>query len=167
MSLSKIQTCLWFKNDDAEEAAKFYVSVFPNSSITHIQPYNSAGTDIHKHEAGAVMTVQFDLNGHTFVGLNGGEDFTFNHSISFQIMCDDQAEVDHYWESLTKDPNAKIVECGWLVDKWGVSWQVVPKKLIEYLKDGSEAQQVAVTNAMFRMKKLDIAAFAKAYDDAK
>jgi predicted 3-demethylubiquinone-9 3-methyltransferase (glyoxalase superfamily) len=122
MSFSKITTCLWF-DGQAEEAAKFYTSIFPDSAITETQFYNRGGQEIHKHEAGTVLTVAFHLKGHPFVGLNGGPSFKFNESVSFQIECADQAEVDYYWDKLGDGGAEEKKVCGWVADKFGVSWQ--------------------------------------------
>jgi predicted 3-demethylubiquinone-9 3-methyltransferase (glyoxalase superfamily) len=150
-------TCLWF-DGQAEEAARFYTSVFPNSSIGNIGRYTEAGPG----EPGSVMAVEFVANGQKFLALNGGPEFTFNHSISFQIFCEDQAEVDHYWEKLTD--GGEEVQCGWLKDRFGLSWQVIPKGLIEMIGDADPEKARRTSEAMFTMKKLDIAALRRAYD---
>lgn len=162
MQMSRIVPCLWFA-DQAEQAAQFYTSIFDNSRIVGITRYGTAGVEIHGRPAGSVMTVDFELDGQRFTALNGGPVFTFNEAVSFQILCDTQAEVDRYWDRLTAggDPNAQ--QCGWLKDKFGLSWQVVPKGMQEMLSDpGSEAATRATT-AMLGMKKLDLDALRRAY----
>jgi predicted 3-demethylubiquinone-9 3-methyltransferase (glyoxalase superfamily) len=151
----KIVACLWFDNE-AEEAAKFYVSVFKNSKITGISRYSKAGHEIHRRPAGSVMTVEFELNGQPFTALNGGPAFKFNEAISLQVNCDTQEEVDYYWEKLSKggDPNAQ--QCGWLKDRFGLSWQVVPTVLPKLLQDHESPKAQRAMDAMLRMKKIDI-----------
>jgi predicted 3-demethylubiquinone-9 3-methyltransferase (glyoxalase superfamily) len=143
-------TCLWF-DTEGEDAAKFYTSVFPSSKLGTITRYGSAGP----RPEGSVMTVGFELNGQEFVALNGGPDFTFNEAISFQIMCDDQEEVDRYWEQLTAD-GGEEGPCGWLKDRFGVSWQVVPKALPRLLEDPDAEKAQRVMAAMLQMKKIEI-----------
>jgi predicted 3-demethylubiquinone-9 3-methyltransferase (glyoxalase superfamily) len=143
-------TCLWF-DTQGEEAAEFYTSIFPNSSLGKVTPY-PAGTE----RAGQTMTVDFVLNGAKFVALNGGPDFTFNESISFQVPCEDQADVDRYWTALI-DGGGQESMCGWLQDKFGVSWQVVPTKLEEMMSSLDAGQAERVTQALFQMKKIIIA----------
>lgn len=158
----RITSNLWFDNQ-AEEAAKFYTSIFKNSSIGRISRYTEAGKDIHKMPIGSVMTIEFVLDGQTFIGLNGGPVFKFNESISFIVNCETQEEVDYYWEKLNigGDPNAQ--QCGWLKDKFGISWQIVPTKFINMLTDPDAEKATRVMNAMFPMKKLDLPALEKAY----
>jgi predicted 3-demethylubiquinone-9 3-methyltransferase (glyoxalase superfamily) len=143
-------TCLWF-DTQGEEAAKFYTSIFPNSSVEKVTPY-PGGTE----RAGQIMTVDFVLNGSKFVALNGGPEFSFNESISFQVPCQNQAEVDHYWTALTESGGEESM-CGWLKDKFGVSWQVVPTQLEKMLSSLDSAQSERVTQALFQMKKIVIA----------
>jgi predicted 3-demethylubiquinone-9 3-methyltransferase (glyoxalase superfamily) len=143
-------TCLWF-DTRGEEAAKFYTSIFPDSSVGKVTPYPGS-TD----RAGQTMTVDFILNGSRFVALNGGPEFTFNESISFQVPCQDQAEVDHYWTALTDDGGEESM-CGWLKDKFGLSWQVVPAQLEELISTLDSGQAERVTHALFQMKKIVIA----------
>jgi predicted 3-demethylubiquinone-9 3-methyltransferase (glyoxalase superfamily) len=143
-------TCLWF-DTDGEEAAKFYTSIFPNSSVEKVTPY-PGGTE----RAGQTMTVDFVLNGSKFVALNGGPDFKFNESISFMVPCDDQAELDRYWTALTEDGGEESM-CGWLKDRFGLSWQIVPAQLEELLSTGDPAKAERVTQALFQMKKIVIA----------
>jgi predicted 3-demethylubiquinone-9 3-methyltransferase (glyoxalase superfamily) len=156
MSIGKITPCLWF-NDQAEEAANNYISIFPNSKITHIQRHNSGGTE-------KVMVVAFELNNQAFVGLNGGPAFKFNEAVSFQIECVDQEEVDHYWGKLGEGGDEKKQNCGWLGDRYGVSWQVIPKCLQEMLGDGDGEKVKRVVGAMMMMKKMDIGELRKAFD---
>jgi predicted 3-demethylubiquinone-9 3-methyltransferase (glyoxalase superfamily) len=153
--MTAFTTFLWFDNQ-AEEAAQFYTSIFKDSEISSVQRYTSAGPG----PEGQAMLVEFTLNGQPFNALNGGPQYTFNPSISFVVACADQAEVDHYWDALLADgglPNA----CGWLNDKYGLSWQVVPTRFFEMIRDGSKAAQV--TAAMLKMTKFDIATLEEAY----
>ena len=160
--MSKISPCLWFDNQ-AEEAAKFYTGVFKNSKILEISRYNNAGEEVHGRKPGSVMTVSFELDGKTFTALNGGPRFSFTEAVSFQIDCKDQREVDYYWEELI-DGGGKPVQCGWLKDKFGLSWQVVPVALKEMLMDKDTAKASRVMQAMLEMVKLDIATLRKAYE---
>ena len=163
MFTNKIKTCLWF-DGKAEEAANYYVSIFKNSRIIGIQRYTEAGHDVHGQPAGSVLTVDFELNGYPFLALNGGPHFKFNEAISFQVMCEDQAEVDYYWEKLGDGGDESKRECGWLADKFGMSWQVVPTILPKLLggPDRQGADRAMVE--MMKMKKLDIGALQRAYD---
>jgi predicted 3-demethylubiquinone-9 3-methyltransferase (glyoxalase superfamily) len=156
-----ITPCLWF-DTQAEEAARFYTSVFKNSKIGTISRYSDAGHEVHGRAAGTVMTVDFELNGQTFTALNGGPHFKFNEAISFQIFCKDQDEVDHYWEKLT-DGGAESM-CGWLKDRFGLSWQVVPEGMEELFADPDPARAQRAMEAMLQMKKLDLAALRAAAD---
>ena len=156
---SKIVPCLWF-DSEAEDAAKLYVSIFPNSEIGTVSRYGKAGFEQHGRPAGSVMTVEFFLDGQCFVALNGGPIFKFTEAVSFQIHCDDQAEVDHYWGRLSA--GGEEGPCGWLKDRFGLSWQVVPKVLIEMLLDKDAAKSQRVTNAFMQMRKFDIAALERA-----
>ncbi|KAL2836324.1 3-demethylubiquinone-9 3-methyltransferase-domain-containing protein [Aspergillus pseudoustus] len=165
MSLSKITPCLWF-DGQAEEAAEFYISIFPNSKITTIQRYTEAGKEYHGRETGSVMVVEFELNGQTFTGLNGGPYFKFTEAISFQVDCEDQAEVDHYWKHLKEGGDEAKQQCGWVADKFGLSWQIIPKRLKEMLSDSNSERKSRVTNEMMKMTKLDVALLEKAYEGA-
>jgi predicted 3-demethylubiquinone-9 3-methyltransferase (glyoxalase superfamily) len=156
--MPKITPWLWF-DTQGEEAARFYTSVFPNSKIGHISRYGSAGP----RPEGMVMTVSFSLDGQDFVALNGGPDFTFNEAVSFQIHCRDQAEVDHYWEKLSAGGPVQAQQCGWLKDKFGVSWQIVPTVLPALLGDKDRTKADRVMKALLQMKKLDIAALQRAH----
>ena len=153
----KITPCLWF-DGQAEDAATFYASIFPNSSIGQIARYGSAGPG----PEGSVMTINFELEGQEFVGLNGGPEFTFDEAISFQISCADQAEVDHYWNALTV--GGEEGPCGWLKDKFGLSWQIVPTRLIELLEDPDPGRSQRAMACMLGMKAIDIAAVEAAAD---
>lgn len=161
--LQKISPCLWF-DTQAEEAARFYTSIFPNSRITAIARYPDAGQEIHGKPAGSVMTVEFELDGQPFTALNGGPIFQFNEAVSLQIECATPAEVDHYWEKLGAggDPNAQ--QCGWLKDKFGLSWQVIPKGMATILNDPDPARSQRAFAAMLQMKKLDLAGLQRAVD---
>src|SRR5687767_14646310 len=160
-----ITPCLWF-DDQAEEAAAFYTGIFRNSKIVKVSRYGEAGREIHGRPAGTVMTVAFELDGQTFTALNGGPVFKFNEAISLQVMCDTQEEVDHYWARLSQGGDPKAQQCGWLKDKYGVSWQVVPKALIEMVGDPDSQKSQRAMTAMLQMKKLDIAALKQAYAGA-
>ncbi|MEW6654536.1 MAG: VOC family protein [Bacteroidota bacterium] len=159
--MQSITNCLWF-DSEAEEAALFYTSIFKNSKIGKTARYGKEGFEFHQKPEGSVMTVEFWLNGQNFIGLNGGPVFEFNESISFVINCETQNEIDHYWKKLSEggDPNAQ--QCGWLKDKFGVSWQVIPTKLPE-LMSGKNGQKV--THAFFQMKKLDLVKLIEASKD--
>jgi len=161
MATKPIIPCLWF-DTQAEEAARFYTGIFKNSKLGKISRYTEAGKEAHGRPAGSVMTVEFELNGQPFTALNGGPHFKFNEAISFQIMCQDQEEVDYYWNKLTPggDPNAQ--QCGWLKDKFGLSWQVVPTELIELVSDPDRGKSGRAMEAMLQQKKIDIAAIRRA-----
>ena len=157
--MSKITTWLWF-DGQAEDAAHYYASVFRNAKVGEITRA-PAGGEPHVKE-GVVLTVEFEIDGQKFFGLNGGKaDFTFNDSISFQILCADQAEVDEYWSKLTAN-GGREVQCGWLKDKFGVSWQIVPEVLPRLLNDPDKAKAARVMQAMMGMVKIDIAGLEKA-----
>jgi len=153
--MPKITPCLWFDNQ-GEEAAAFYVSVFPRSRVTEVTHYGSAGP----REPGTAMTVSFELDGHPFLALNGGPEFTFSEAISFQVDCGNQEEVDHYWSSLSDA--GEQGPCGWLKDRFGVSWQIVPTRLNELVSDPDQEKAQRVMSAMLSMKKLDISALEEA-----
>ncbi len=163
MPLQKITPCLWF-DSEAETAALFYTLIFENSRIRNISRYGEAGYEIHGKPAGSVLTVTFELNGQTFTALNGGPQFTFNEAISLQVNCDSQAEIDHYWDKLSAggDPAAQV--CGWLKDKFGVSWQIVPSMIADWMSDPTPGRADRVMAALLPMKKLDIAALKRAYE---
>ncbi|MFO7587479.1 MAG: VOC family protein [Gemmatimonadota bacterium] len=153
--LQKITTCLWFDRQ-AEEAAEHYVSIFPNSRILDITRYGEAGHETHGMPAGTVMTVSFELDGHGFTALNGGPVFQFNEAVSFQVNCDTQEEVDRYWKRLAEGGDPKAQQCGWLKDRFGVSWQVIPTPMIEMMNDPDPERSSRVMSAMMKMKKLDL-----------
>ena len=163
--LQKITPCLWF-DGKAEEAAKFYTSIFEDSKILNVSHY-SVGEEIHGQKPGSVMEVEFTLGGQTFTALNGGPLFKFTEALSLQVFCDSQAEVDRYWESLGKggDPNAQ--QCGWLKDRFGVSWQIIPRRMTELLSDPDRGRASRAMTAMLQMKKLDIAALERAAGASK
>ena len=161
ITTQKIVPCLWF-DTKGEEAARFYVSIFPNSRMGEISRYGEEGFEIHGREAGTVMTVEFFLDGQRFVALNGGPLFTFDEAVSFQIHCADQKEIDHYWEKLTD--GGEEGPCGWLKDRFGLSWQVVPKVLLDMVMSKDHAASQRVTKAFLQMKKFDIEALKRAYD---
>lgn len=161
MRMTRIVPCLWFA-DQAEEAASFYTSIFENSRILNITRYGSAGFEIHQRPAGSVLTVDFELGGYRFTALNGGPVFTFNEAVSFQIMCETQEEVDFYWDKLTAGGDPKAQQCGWLKDKFGLSWQVVPKGMAEMLNQQDPEKANRAMAAMLQMKKIDIAALERA-----
>ena len=162
--MQKISPCLWF-DDKAEEAAKFYTSIFKDSKIGDVTRYGKEGYEIHGREEGTVMTVEFEIEGQKFLGLNGGPIFKFNEAISFQVYCETQEEVDYYWEKLSEGGDEKAQVCGWLKDKYGVSWQIVPIILIEMLKDKDSEKSQKVMKAMLQMHKLDISTLKKAYEE--
>lgn len=160
----KITPCLWF-DSQAEDAANHYVSIFDNSEILNVSRYGEAGHEIHGRAAGSVMTVEFALDGQKFVALNGGPQFTFDEAVSFQIHCKDQDEIDYFWSKLAD--GGEEGPCGWLKDRFGLSWQVVPDRLIEMLS-GSEPEKAGrVTNAFLKMKKFDIAELERAFEGEK
>jgi predicted 3-demethylubiquinone-9 3-methyltransferase (glyoxalase superfamily) len=160
----KITPCLWF-DTQAEQAANFYVFIFKNSRIGRISRYGKEGHEIHGKEAGSVMTVEFEIEGQPFVALNGGPHFKFNEAISFQVHCETQEEVDYFWDKLTAD--GEEGPCGWLKDKYGVSWQIVPTVLPEMLMDPDSEKSQRVTKAFLRMKKFDIEELRRAYEGRK
>jgi predicted 3-demethylubiquinone-9 3-methyltransferase (glyoxalase superfamily) len=149
-------TCLWF-DGQAEEAANYYASIFDDSKIGRVVRYTEAGPG----PAGSVVTVEFELNGQKFVGLNGGPEFTFNEAISFQVFCDGQDEVDYYWSKLSEGGETNV--CGWLKDKYGVSWQVIPQGMIEMIGDPDQEKAKRAMEAMLAMTKLDIETIRKAH----
>lgn len=159
--MQPITPFLWFENQ-AEEAAKFYTSIFKNSKIGKTTRYTEAGQEIHQQKPGTVQAIAFELNGQPFMALNGGTYYKINEAVSFMVFCETQAEVDHYWEKLSAVPEAE--QCGWLKDKFGVTWQVVPTELDKLLDDPDPARAQRATTAMLQMKKLDIAALKKAAD---
>lgn len=161
--MQKITPFLWF-DGQAEEAVKFYVSIFKNSKIGQITHYTKSTEEVSGKPAGSVMTVAFQLEGQDFIALNGGPEFKFNESVSFMISCDTQEEIDYYWDKLTEGGDEKAQICGWLKDKFGLSWQVTPTFWSEMLKDKDPAKTDRVMQALLRMKKIDLVALKKAYD---
>jgi predicted 3-demethylubiquinone-9 3-methyltransferase (glyoxalase superfamily) len=156
----KITPCLWF-DTEAEQAARFYCSVFKDSRLGKINRYVNEGQEIHGKEAGSVMVVEFEIAGQKFVALNGGPQFKFTEAVSFQVHCDDQDEIDYFWKRLTD--GGKEVACGWLKDKYGLSWQIVPKALLAMLSSDDQEKTQRVTKAFMQMTKFDIAALERAY----
>ena len=165
VTTQRISPCLWFA-DEAEEAARFYTAIFPNSRITAITRYGSTGFETHRRPAGSVMVVAFDLDGQSFTALNGGPVFKFNEAVSFQVNCATQEEIDYYWEKLSAGGDPKAQQCGWLKDRYGASWQVVPNDMDEMFADGASPGAGRAMEAMLRMKKLDIAALRRAHAGA-
>ena len=161
--MQTITPCLWF-DSNAEEAVNFYTSVFKNSKIGNILRYGEAGYEVHGMPAGTVLTIEFELNGQAFTALNGGPIFKFNEAVSFQIPCESQEEVDYYWGKLTPGGDETAQQCGWLKDKFGLSWQVFPMVLIEMLQDKDAAKSGRVMRAMLQMKKIDIKRLQQAYE---
>jgi predicted 3-demethylubiquinone-9 3-methyltransferase (glyoxalase superfamily) len=160
--LQMIIPCLWFDHQ-AEEAAEFYASIFRNSKIINITRYSEAGHEIHGKPPGSVMTVAFELDGQAFTALNGGPMFKFNEAISFQVTCRTQEEVDYHWGRLSEGGDEKAQQCGWLKDKYGVSWQIVPTVLIDLMNEPNSEKSQRAIQAMFRMKKVDIGELKRAY----
>ena len=161
--MNRIRTCLWF-DTQAEEAARFYTSVFRDATMGAVERYPDVGQEITGKAPGSVMTVEFEINGHPFIGLNGGTQFRFNESVSFEIDCADQAEVDYYWDKLTAGGDPAAQQCGWLKDKFGVSWQVVPRALAQMLGDPDKTKSERAFQAMLQMKKLDVDALQRAFE---
>jgi predicted 3-demethylubiquinone-9 3-methyltransferase (glyoxalase superfamily) len=159
----KITPCLWF-DDQAEEAVEFYTTIFRNSRIVKTTRYGEAGYEVHGKPAGTVMVVAFELDGQAFTALNGGPEFKFNEAISFQVNCETQEEVDYFWEKLTEGGDEQAQQCGWLKDKYGVSWQIVPAVLLEMIDDPNSEKSQRAMKAMLQMKKIDIDTLKRAYD---
>jgi predicted 3-demethylubiquinone-9 3-methyltransferase (glyoxalase superfamily) len=162
-AINKIVPCLWF-DGQAEEAATFYLGIFPNSKINAISRFGEAGHEIHGRPAGSVMTVEFELDGQSFTALNGGPLFKFTEAVSFQVFVDTQEELDRYWNYLTAGGDPAAQQCGWLKDKFGLSWQIVPKVMAKLVGDPTSAKSQRAMQAMMEMHKLDIAELQKAYD---
>jgi len=160
--MQKITPFLWF-DDQAEEAVNFYTEVFKNSKIYRIFRYNEEAAEKTGRPVGSVLTIEFEIEGQKFVALNGGPLFKFNESVSFVINCESQTEVDYFWEKLTADGGEESA-CGWLRDKFGLSWQIIPTVLIDMLHDGDQEKSGRVMQAMFEMKKIDIKALKDAYE---
>jgi len=158
----RIAPCLWF-DDQAEQAVEFYLSIFPNARILNLSRYGEAGHEVHGKPPGSVMTVAFELDGQAFTALNGGPAFRFNEAISLQVNCQDQAELDHYWDKLSAGGDPAAQQCGWLKDRYGLSWQIVPSVLPQLLGDADTSKSQRVMTALLQMRKLDIAALQQAY----
>jgi len=163
--MQKITPCLWFDHN-AEEAVNHYLTIFKNSRIVGVTRYGEAGHEIHGRPAGTVMTVAFELDGQRFTALNGGPHFKFNEAVSFQVNCETQKEVDYYWENLSQGGDEKAQQCGWVKDKFGLSWQIVPTALQEMLQDPDGEKSNRVLEVLLTMKKLDVAELRRAYEKA-
>lgn len=162
--IQKISTNLWF-DTQAEEAANFYTSIFKNSSIGRVTYYGKERHEINGISEGTAMTVEFELEGQTFVALNGGPTFKFNEAISFIVYCDSQDEIDYYWEKLSEGGDERAQVCGWLKDQYGVSWQIVPTVLTELISDPNPEKSERVMKALLQTKnKIDIHTLMKAYE---
>src|SRR5436190_20060292 len=160
--MQKISPFLWF-DDEAEEAVEFYTRLFKNSKTGRILRYNGEAAEKTGRPIGSVLTIEFEIEGQKFVGLNGGPVFKFNESISFMVNCETQEEVDYFWEKLTADGGEESA-CGWLKDKFGLSWQITTTVLIDMLHDADQEKSGRVMQAMFQMKKIDIKALKDAYE---
>ena len=158
ISVKKLSTCLWF-DTQAEEAANFYVSVFKNSEVGRVSHY---GQDVQGKKAGSVMVAQFEINGQAFTALNGGPQYKFTEAVSFQVACDSQEEIDYFWGKLTD--GGQEGPCGWLKDKFGLSWQVFPAALPKMLMGSDKAASARVMGAFMKMKKFDLAQLTRAYE---
>ena len=152
-TIQKITPCIWF-DSEAEQAALYYVSIFPNSRITAISHYGEAGFEVHGRPAGSVLTVEFELDGQTFTALNGGPVFKLSEAVSFQVNCETQEELDQFWEKLSEGGPVEAQQCGWLKDKFGLSWQIVPAALPKLMTDPAKSNRVMA--ALLEMTKLDI-----------
>jgi predicted 3-demethylubiquinone-9 3-methyltransferase (glyoxalase superfamily) len=161
-TFQRIAPCLWF-DTEAEEAARFYTGIFRNSKIGRISRYGEAGHEFHGKPPGSAMTVEFELDGQAFTALNGGPVFKFNEAISLQVYCKTQEELDRYWEKLSDGGDEAAQQCGWLKDRFGVSWQVVPVVLSRMVSDPDTTKSQRVMRALLQMKKLDIAELERAY----
>jgi predicted 3-demethylubiquinone-9 3-methyltransferase (glyoxalase superfamily) len=160
--MPKFSTCLWFDHQ-AEEAAKFYTSIFKNSKIGRVSRYGKEGYEIHGQPEGKVMTVEFELDGRPFLALNGGPQFQFNEAVSIIVQCDSQKEIDFFWEKLAQGGDPKAQACGWLKDKFGLSWQIVPSIISEMITDKDPEKTDRVMAALLPMQKIDLAALQKAF----
>jgi predicted 3-demethylubiquinone-9 3-methyltransferase (glyoxalase superfamily) len=164
-TMQKITSHLWF-DKQAEEAARFYTSIFKNSKIGRITKYGREGFEVHKMPEGTVMTVEFELDGQKFVALNGGPIFKFNEAVSLMVNCENQEEIDYYWEKLSQGGDKSAQQCGWLKDKYGLSWQVIPTILPDLLNDRDRKKVDRVTKAFLQMKKMDIKTLERAAKEA-
>ena len=161
--MSKITPCLWF-DTQAEEAARFYTSIFKNSKIKQTSRYGEAAAQAAGRPKGSVLTVAFELDGQEFTALNGGPVFKFNEAVLFQVNCDNQDELDYYWNKLSEGGDPAAQQCGWLKDKFGVSWQIVPTVIASLISDPDPAKSNRVMQALLGMKKLDIRALQQAHE---
>jgi predicted 3-demethylubiquinone-9 3-methyltransferase (glyoxalase superfamily) len=159
--MQRITPCLWF-DDQAEEAVAFYTGIFKNSRVVNVSRYGDAGREIHGKAPGTVMVVAFELEGQAFTALNGGPMFKFNEAVSLQVACETQEEVDYYWEKLSAGGDEAAQQCGWLKDRYGLSWQVVPNVLGELISDPDPERSQRAMRAMLQMKKIDIAGLTRA-----
>jgi predicted 3-demethylubiquinone-9 3-methyltransferase (glyoxalase superfamily) len=155
---------LWF-NGNAREAVLYYMSIFKDARVIGSDCYTEVGEEVTGHKAGDVLTIEFELLGTKFIAINAGPEFTFNPSVSFMIACDTQAEIDYYWKALSAKPEAE--QCGWLQDKYGLSWQIVPTQLSSMLKNGTAEQRKKVTERFMAMKKFEIDELEKAFSEAR
>jgi predicted 3-demethylubiquinone-9 3-methyltransferase (glyoxalase superfamily) len=160
-AMQKITPFLWF-DDRAEEAVNFYTSIFGSSRITNVTRYGEEGAEVSGRPKGSVMTVTFQLDGQEFVALNGGPQFQFSEVISFVVNCESQTEVDYYWEKLSEGGDEKAQQCGWLKDRYGISWQIVPAVLGELLSQSDPSKSGRVMNTLLQMKKIDLSALRQA-----
>ena len=163
MPTPRFSPCLWF-DSDAEEAANYYVGIFPNSRIVSVTRYPNAGQEIHGKPAGSVLVVAFELDGFPFSALNGGPLFKFTEAISFEVRCESQKEIDEYWEKLGAGGDPRAQQCGWLKDRFGLSWQVVPNGMDDMLKEAESPRAARVMKAFLAMKKVDIETLERAWD---
>ena len=159
----RISPCLWFA-DEAEEAARYYTGIFRNSRITSITRYSTAGVEVHGRPPGSVMVVAFELDGQAFTALNGGPIFKFNEAVSLQVFCENQEEIDYYWDKLRAGGDPKAQQCGWLKDRFGLSWQVVPDRMEEMFENENSPATARAMDAMLKMKKIDMAELRRAYE---
>lgn len=164
LAAQKITPNLWFDNN-AEDAVKFYCSIFKNAHIGQVTRFSQEGFEIHKMPADTIMTIEFTLEGQRFVALNGGPIFKFNEAISFIINCDTQMEIDYYWDKLSENGDPGAQQCGWLKDKYGLSWQIVPVQLTEMLTDAQSQKAQKVMHAMLQMKKIDLQELLEAHNN--
>jgi predicted 3-demethylubiquinone-9 3-methyltransferase (glyoxalase superfamily) len=160
-SVQRLTTCLWF-DGNAEAAARFYVSVFKNAKLGRISHYPNEGQEVHQQSEGKVLVVEFELEGQKFIGLNGGPQFKLSEAVSFVVNCDTQAEIDYYWEKLTAD-GGQPSQCGWLKDKFGLSWQVTPSKIGDWITVADKKKSARVFAEVMKMGKLDLATLEKAF----
>jgi len=158
-----IVPCLWFDNQ-AEEAAQYYIDIFKTGKVNKIMRYSEVGQEMHHRPPGSVLMVEFELNGKTFTALNGGPQFKFNEAVSLQVMCEDQKEVDYYWDKLGAGGDRSAQQCGWLKDKYGLSWQIVPVEMLKLIEDQTKDSGKRAMAAMMKMKKIDLATIKAAYD---